>query len=141
MHLPYDFLKVGDHYKGHGTCSTFGDPADVRSGQDNGIGWTGFSTFHNPLSPYVALPKPVWHALKLKGFERVTVQFHNRQVRGFLADKGPKESLGRIIDCSPEILRLLGANTDDVVTVYIKPSEIVPPSERYRPAQLTIKLY
>ena len=136
MFLPYGLVEVGDHYKGHGKCSTFGDAADVQSGQDNGIGCTGFSTVHNPLSPYIALPIPIWHALKLKGFERVTVQFGVRRVRGFLADKGPNMGLGRIVDCSPQVLRLLGAKTDDQVTVYIKPSEIVGTSERYMPARL-----
>lgn len=137
MSLPYGFMKVDDHYKGHGKCSTFGDAADVRSGQDNGVGCTGFSTVANPLSPYFALPIPIWHTLKLKGFERVTVQFRGRQVRGFLADKGPNEGLTRIVDCSPEVLRLLGAKTDDQVTVYVKPAEIVPRSERYMPARVT----
>jgi hypothetical protein len=136
MSLPYGLIKVGDHYKGHGKCSTFGDLADVRSGQDNAIGCTGFSTVDNPLSPYIALPIPVWHALKLKGFERVTVQFGGKQVRGFLADKGPSVGLARIVDCSPEVLRLLGARTDDQVTVYIKPGEVVPTSERYIAARL-----
>src|SRR5271166_746321 len=119
MALPYGLVKVADHYKGLGKCSTFGDVADVRSGQDNGIGCTMFRTAENPLSPYIALPKPIWHALSLRGFERVTVQFRGRQVRGFLADKGPNVGLARIVDCSPEILRLLGAKTDDMVTVYI----------------------
>jgi len=136
MSLPYGLIEVGDHFKGRGKCSTFGDAADVQSGQDNGIGFTGFSTIHNPLSPYVALPKPIWHSLRLKGYERVTIQFGSKRVRGFLADKGPKERLARIVDCSPEILRLLGAKTDDQVTVYIKPGEIVPTSERYTPARL-----
>ena len=136
MSLPYGLTKVGDHYKGHGKCSTFGDLADVLSGQDNGVGSTLFRTVDNPKSPYIALPKPIWHALKLKGFERVTVQFGSKQVRGFLADKGPNEGLERIVDCSPEVLRLLGAHTDDRVTVYVKPGEIVPISERYLPARL-----
>jgi len=136
MSLPYGLMKVGDHYEGHGKCSTFGDAADVGSGQDNGIGCTGFMTVHYPLSPYIALPTPIWHALELKGFERVTVQFRGRQVRGFLADKGPNPGLARIVDCSPEVLRLLGAKIDDLVTVYIKPSEIVPTPERYMAARL-----
>lgn len=135
--LPYGFIKVGDHYKAHGRCSTFGDAADVRSGQDNGIGIQGYRTVDNPKSPYISLPFPIWHALKLKGFERVTVQFGGQQVRGFLADHGPNAGLDRIVDCSPEILRLLGAKTDDSVTVYVKPGEIVPTSERYMPARLT----
>ena len=134
--MVYGLMEVGDHFKGRGKCSTFGDAADVQSGQDNGIGCTGFSTVQNPLSPYVALPIPIWHALKLKGFERVTIQFGSGRVRGFLADKGPNVGLARIVDCSPEILRLLGAKTDDQVTVYIKPSEIVPASERYMSARL-----
>jgi hypothetical protein len=117
MSLPYDLRKVGDHYKGHGRCSTFGDTADVRSGQDNGIGIQGYRTVDNPLSAYISLPFPIWHALELKGFERVTVQFGGKQVRGFLADHGPAVKLGRIVDCSPEVLRLLGAKTDNFVTV------------------------
>jgi hypothetical protein len=40
MFLPYGLIEVGDHYKGQGKCSTFGDAADVQSGQDNGIGCT-----------------------------------------------------------------------------------------------------
>lgn len=87
--LPYGFVKVADYYKLQGRCSTFGDLADVTSGQDNGVGSTGFRTVDHPLSPYVALPIPIWHALKLKGFERVTIQFRGKQVRGFLADKAP----------------------------------------------------
>ena len=136
MSLPYGLIEVGDHFKGHGRCSTFGDAADVQSGQDNGIGCTGFSTVDNPLSPYIALPIPIWHALKLKGFERVTIQFGSQKVRGFLADKGPDAGLTRIVDCSPEILRLLGAKTDDQVTVCIRPGEIVPMSDRHMPASL-----
>jgi len=130
------FMKVGDHYKGYGKCSTFGDAADVRSGQDNGTGCTGFMTAANPRSAYTALPIPIWHALKLRGFERVTVEFRGKRVRGFLADKGPSVRLGRIVDCSPEILRLLGAKTDDLVTVYVKPSEIVSSIERYQAARV-----
>jgi hypothetical protein len=68
--------------------------------------------------------------------ERVTIQFKGKQVRGFLADKGPRDGVSRIVDCSPEILRLLGAKTDDVVTVCIKPSEIVAVHERLAPARL-----
>ena len=136
MTLPYGLVKVADHYEGVGRCSSFGDLADVQSGQDNGIGSTGFRTVDNPESPYVALPIPIWRALDLKGFERVTVQFMGKQVRGFLADKGPNEGLARIVDCSPEILRLLGAKTDDTVTVYVLPGEIVPTIERYQPARL-----
>jgi len=134
--LPYGLVRVLDHYKGHGRCSTFGDLADVKSGQDNGVGSTGFRTVDYPRSAYTALPIPIWHALKLKGFERVTVQFNGRQVRGFLADRGPSVHTGRIVDCSPEILRLLGANTDEVVTIYIKPTEIVNHNEKTSPARL-----
>jgi hypothetical protein len=129
-------LKVADYYKAQGRCSTFGDLADVKSGQDNGVGCTGFRTVDYPKSPYMSLPIPVWHALKLKGFERVTIQFHGKQVRGFLADKGPNEGLLRIVDCSPEVLRLLGAKTDDLVTVCIRPTETVPAHDRTAPARL-----
>ena len=134
--LPYGFVKVADYYKAQGKCSTFGDLADVQSGQDNGVGSTGFRTVDNPKSPYMSLPIPVWNALKLKGFERVTVQFAGRQVRGFLADKGPNVGLSRVVDCSPEVLRLLGAKTDDFVTVCVRPSEIVPAHERTALARL-----
>jgi hypothetical protein len=134
--LPYGLVKVGDHYKAHGKCSTFGDLADVQNGQDNGIGATGYRTVDYPKSAYVSLPIPIWHALKLKGFERVTVQFKGRQVRGFLADKGPSVYTGRLVDCCPEILRLLGARTDDIVTVYVKPGEKVEHNEKISPAKL-----
>lgn len=72
--------------------------------QDKGLGCTGFSTVHNPLSPYIALPISIRHAVNLKGFERVTIQLEGRRVRGFLADKGPDVRLARIDDCSPVIL-------------------------------------
>ena len=134
--LPYGFVKVADYYKGQGKCSTFGDLADVRSGQDNGVGCTGFRTVDHPLSPYVALPIPIWEVLGLRGFEQVTIQFGGKQVRGFLADKGPNEGLLRIVDCSPEILRLLGAKTDDTVTVCVSTTETVPIHERIAPARL-----
>jgi hypothetical protein len=134
--LPYGFVKVADYYQGQGRCSTFGDLADVRSGQDNGVGCTGFRTVDHPSSPYVALPIPIWDALGLKGFERVTIQFRGKQVRGFLADKGPNEGLSRIVDCSPEILRLLGAKTDDIVRVCVRTTETVLMHERIAPARL-----
>jgi hypothetical protein len=134
--LPYGLVKVADYYKGEGKCSTFGDAADVESGQDNGVGSTGFRTVDHPTSAYMSLPIPIWNALNLRGFERVTVQFNGKQVRGFLADKGPSERLSRIVDCSPEVLRLLGANTDDVVTVIIRPTETVPAQERIAAAKL-----
>lgn len=134
--LPYGLLKISDYYQGQGKCSTFGDLADVKSGQDNGVGSTGFRTVDHPESPYMSLPIPIWHALNLKGFERVIVQFNGKQVSGFLADKGPNEGLARIVDCSPEVLRLLGAKTDDVVTVSIHPTETVPANERTAPATL-----
>ena len=84
----------------------------------------------------MSLPIPLWQAFNLKGFERVTVQFRGKQVRGFLADKGPNEGLLRIVDCSPEVLRLLGAKTDDVVTACVRPTETVPAHERTTPARL-----
>jgi hypothetical protein len=100
MSLPYGLVRVLDHYKGHGRCSTFGDVADVESGGDNGIGIDGYRTVDNPLSPYMALPKPIWRVLNLRGWERVTVEFKGKRVRGFLADHGPSEYTGRIVDCA-----------------------------------------
>src|SRR5258707_14000140 len=92
----YGFIKVDDYYKGDGVCSTFGDAKDVESKQDNGIGIHGYRTVDNALSPYMSLPIKVWSKLKLKGFERVTVEYRGRQVRGFLADHGPSEWTHRI---------------------------------------------
>jgi len=44
MSLPYGLVRVLDHYKGHGRCSTIGGVADVESGGDNGVGIDGYRT-------------------------------------------------------------------------------------------------
>lgn len=107
---------------GSGRISEFGDASDT---EDNGLGAWGFHTRENPLAPYCSLPIPYVIRYQLKPGQQVTVEYAERQVVCFLADKGPSASLGRLIDVSPSVMKRLRAQTDSRVTIYIPRDKII----------------
>ncbi len=122
MILP-EFTREGDLLTASGRCSEYGT---VDDDEDNGLGAWGFHTSEHPLAPYCSLPIPYVTKFQLHPGQLVTIEYKGKQVRAFLADKGPAAHLGRLIDCSPSILKRLGCHTDATVKVYVPIGKLVP---------------
>jgi len=125
MPLPV-LTNNGGVLTGSGRCSEFG----VDDPEDNGVGAWGYPTGDNPLAPFCSLPIPYVSQYKLMPGQKVTVEYKGRQVECFLADKGPSERLGRIIDLCPSVLKRLNCQTDSIVKIFVPLGTIVPPEKR-----------
>jgi hypothetical protein len=131
---------------GNGKCSCFGGALDLGVGPDEGLALiephdlaepffarlfgpqppdtTGLARRLNPQSSYIAMRWACGGGDILPGLSREDVRraifklsANGRSAMAQAADWGPAADTGRMVDCSPGILSLLGVQTDDLVTV------------------------
>lgn len=126
-----------------GTCSHFGGPDDSGVRPSEGLalydrddlttargrnlflptqprGAAGLARRLNPDALYVACRwdyRVTGRSLLRRRMVRVSRVGHPNAVDAWPVDWGPARKTGRIVDCSPGLLRALGAVTDDVLRV------------------------
>jgi uncharacterized protein (TIGR02594 family) len=132
-------------YATKGTCSWFGGPEDHGVKPDEGLafitnvkqapqlflseqppGTTGLARRLNPEMPYIACRwdyKRTPRSLLLSEVALVRATKTGKQLLAFPADWGPNEKTGRVADLSPGLMRDLGIETDDEVSVSFPKSE------------------
>lgn len=126
MARKFGFTPVvdGDDLVVRGTiASNFGDPADVASGQDNGVGASGFRYIDHPEYMGVALPMRGFKVPSLYGSPipklpwytdvRVFCPATNKVVMAKVVDLGPSGGLNRGIDLLQAVVKGLGLRMKD----------------------------
>lgn len=131
-----------------GKCSWFGGPDDTGVKPDEGLGFlfkldtaphlflpyqpkgtTGLARRLNPYIHYVACRwdyKETPKEILLSRFALIRATKTNIALKAFPADWGPHKDTGRVADLSPGLLRDLGIDTDDEVTVTFPYSRFIP---------------